>query len=70
MVQRACSPDWMTPGAKVWTKSQSGSAILCTVIEADTIIAGEWLMASLAHGYAIQRHYSECDPENAQTDPR
>ena len=54
----------MTPGAKVWTETTSGQPILCTVIEEDTIIEGEWLMESPAHGCAIQRHHSECEPEN------
>ena len=61
------SPAWMKPGAKVWTETTSGEAIRCTVIKPDSIIEGEWLMASPAHGYAIQRHYSECEPENPQT---
>lgn len=50
----------MRPGLKVWTKSTSGSPILCTVIEPDRIIEGEWLLDSPEHGYAIQRHESEC----------
>ena len=56
------APVWMKPGAKVWTEAISGSPILCTVLEPDSLIGGEWLLASPAHGYAIQRHYSECEP--------
>lgn len=50
----------MRPGLKVWTETTSGEPILCTVIEPDTIVEGEWLLNSPAHGYAIQRHHSEC----------
>lgn len=50
----------MRPGLKVWTETTSGSPILCTVIEADWLIEGEWLLNSPAHVYAIQRHHSEC----------
>ena len=50
----------MRPGLEIWTETTSGSPILCTVIEADWLIAGEWMLNSPAHGYAIQRHHSEC----------
>jgi hypothetical protein len=50
----------MRPGLKVWTETTSGQPILCKVIEADWLIKGEWLLNSPAHGYAIQRHHTEC----------
>jgi hypothetical protein len=56
------SPAWMTPGAKVLTETTSGEKIICTVIEADSIYDGNWVLASPAHGYAIHRHFSECEP--------
>lgn len=47
-------------GVKVWTMS-NGGRILCTVIKPDLLFKGEWLLDSPAHGYAIQRHRSECE---------
>jgi hypothetical protein len=56
-------PAWLVPGALVWTETQSGSPIQCTVIKPDTIIEDEWLLNSPSHGYAIQRHISEIKPD-------
>lgn len=52
----------LRPGMKVWAKTTSGQPILCTIIEPDPIIKGEWVLDSPAHGYAIHRHPSELEP--------
>ncbi len=51
----------LRPGLKVWTTTTSGEPILCTVIEPDWLIDGEWLLDSPSHGYVIHRHWSECE---------
>ncbi len=61
---RTGSPARIRPGVKVWTETTSGSPILCTVIEPDTIMDGEWVLESPFHGYEIQRHWEELEQEN------
>ena len=51
--------DRVKPGMAVTTETTSGESIVCTVVSECKVFPGSWLLASPAHGYAIERRHTE-----------